>query len=231
MPEAPDNKTTGRHTLLPKLRPAERTTIMNDMTREEILASIVPKSDQINFDDLISGPITVEVAGVSAGTAEQPVNIRLVGEKRYYRPSKSMRRLLVAMWGDDGHAWVGRSMTLYGDPAVAFGGVQVGGIKISHMSNIDKPTQVLLTVTRGKKKPHEVKPLGKPDRDPDLVAHNQRNARQVAEMGTTEFKKFYKALSTESRDDLKPIMDELQQACEAADANTKTDDPSEQEQS
>lgn len=130
-----------------------------DMTREQILQSIVPKSDQWNFEDFIGGPKTFVVAGVSEGSAEQPVNIRLEGEKRFYRPSKTMRRVLVLLWGDDGHKWVGRSMTLYGDPGVMFGGVKVGGIKISHMSDIDGPQSINLTVKRGQKAPIKVLPI------------------------------------------------------------------------
>ena len=113
------------------------------MTREQILASVVPKSDQWNYDDLIGGPVTVTVAGVSAGAADQPVNVRLVNDKKFYRPCKSMRRVLIMLWGDDGHKWVGRSMTLFGDPNVKFGGVAVGGIRISHMSDIDGPERAI----------------------------------------------------------------------------------------
>lgn len=120
----------------------------NEMTREQILASIVPKSDQLNADDLLAGPMTVTIAGVSAGTAEQPVNIRLHGEARVYRPCKTMRRVLVHLWGDDGHAWIGRRMTLVHDPEVKFGGVKVGGIRISHMSDIPAAAAIAVTLSK-----------------------------------------------------------------------------------
>lgn len=130
--------------------------------RNRLRASIEPKSDQINYDDLVAGPRTFTVAGVSAGNGEQPVNVRLKDEPRYFRPCKTMRRLMIYAWGDDGHQWVGRSMTLVGDAAVSFGGVKVGGVRISHMSHIDGPLDLALTVTRGKRAPYRVLPLKPP---------------------------------------------------------------------
>jgi len=40
-----------------------------------IAKSIVPKSDQLNAEDLLSGSITVTVTDVKQGTAEQPIAI------------------------------------------------------------------------------------------------------------------------------------------------------------
>lgn len=37
--------------------------------------------------------------------------------------------------------------------------MEVGGIRISHMSHIDKPVTIALTATRGNKKPVTVQPL------------------------------------------------------------------------
>lgn len=126
----------------------------------DLTATIVPKSDQINAEDLLAGPVTVTVEKVTRGNAEQPVDIRLVEYPgRAYRPSKTMRRVLVKMWGAEADAYAGRRMTLYRDPDVKFGGVKVGGIKISHLSHIDGPATLVLTETKGKRVPHDVKPL------------------------------------------------------------------------
>lgn len=46
-----------------------------------------------------------------------------------------------------------------------WGGLEVGGIRISHMSHIDKPVTIALTATRGNKKPVTVKPLEVPRQD------------------------------------------------------------------
>jgi hypothetical protein len=123
-------------------------------------ATVVPKSDQLNADDLIAGPRTIRITSVESGSAEQPVVIQYEGGKgRPYKPSKSMRRVLIVLWGAEGNAYVGRSITLYRDPAVEYGGDPVGGIKISHASDIAEGQTIMLTVRRGKRKPHRVDPL------------------------------------------------------------------------
>jgi hypothetical protein len=128
---------------------------MNDMT-----GVIIPKSDQINADDLLSGPITITITGVKVAPGqEQPVSITFDGSDKVYRPCKSMARVLVAAWGPDASKYTGRSLTLYCDPKVKWGGMEVGGIRISHMSHIESPMTMALTVTRANKKPFTVKPL------------------------------------------------------------------------
>lgn len=128
---------------------------MNDMAQ-----AIIPKSDQINADDFLSGPrsYVIESVAVTPG-AEQPVSISLVGEKRVWRPCKSMSRVLVAAWGADAKAYAGRSVTLYRDPAVKWGGLEVGGIRISHLSHIERDMLIQLTATKGKRSPHVIRPL------------------------------------------------------------------------
>lgn len=119
-----------------------------------------PKSDQWNFDDFQSGPITFQIRGVKVkGGQEQPVEIALEGTEKFYRPCKSMSRCLVAAWGSDSSKYIGRSLTLYGDPSIKWGGLCVGGIRISHMSDIDKALTLALTVTRANRKPYTVKPI------------------------------------------------------------------------
>jgi hypothetical protein len=126
----------------------------------DMTATIAPKSDQLNADDLISGPITVTVAEVAAGSPEQPVDVRLVEYPgRAYRPSKSMRRILVSAWGPEASAYTGRRITLYRNPEIMFGRDKVGGIEISHLSDIEKPLTVALTATRGRRKNFTVQPL------------------------------------------------------------------------
>ena len=114
----------------------------------------------MNADDLIGGPVTVTVSEVRKGAAEQPVDVHLAEfPGRPYRPSKSMRRVLASVWGAEASEWTGRRMTLYRDPEVVFGREKVGGIKISHLSHMEKKLTIALTVTRGKRAPHTVEPL------------------------------------------------------------------------
>ena len=135
----------------------------------DLTESIAPRSDQLNAEDLLAGPRTVTVERVTAGSAEQPVDIHLVEfPGRPFRPSKTVRRILVAAWGADASAYTGRRLALYRDPAVRFGGQDVGGIRVSHMSHISKRLTLALTVTRGKRAPYNVDPL--PDAPPTITA-------------------------------------------------------------
>jgi hypothetical protein len=142
----------------------------------DLTASIAPKSDQINADDLISGPRTFTVESVTEGSTEQPFNIHLVENPgRPYRPSKSMRRVLVMAWGKESDDWpTGGRITLFRDPEVKFGRDEVGGIKISHLSHIDRPMTFALTEKRGSRKPHTVEPL--PDAGPPTATADHLGA-------------------------------------------------------
>lgn len=123
-----------------------------------LLETIKAKSDQLNACDLVGGPITVTIQGVKKlSSADQPVSIEIGEGRQPYKPCKSMRRVLVACWGTE--KWVGRSMTLCCDPGVMFGGQRVGGIRISHVSHIDGPKEIPLTITRGKSAVYVVQPL------------------------------------------------------------------------
>jgi len=123
--------------------------------------TIAPKSDQLNADDLISGPITVKVTAIKGSNEpQQPVSIHYEGDNgKPYKPCKSMRRVLFSAWGANGSEYVGRSMTLYRDDSVLFGGIAVGGIRISHLSHIGKDLTMPLTVSRASRKPYTVKVL------------------------------------------------------------------------
>jgi hypothetical protein len=137
----------------------------------DLTESIAPRSDQLNADDLIGGPITVTVREVKAGVAESPFDFMLVETERAYRPSKTMRRLIVAAWGPDANVYAGRRLTLYREPSIKFGGATVGGIRISHMSNIAKRIEEKFQTTRGKRETFAVDPLPDvPAQDPRIVA-------------------------------------------------------------
>jgi len=129
---------------------------MNDMA-----STIIPKSDQLNSDDLITGPITITITGVDIRSGqEQPISIHYEGDGgKPYKACKSMCRVMVSAWGPDSKKYAGRSMTLYRDPKVKWAGMEVGGIRISHMSDIDSALTMALTVTRANKKPFTVRPI------------------------------------------------------------------------
>lgn len=129
----------------------------------DLTDTVIPKSDQLNSDDLMTGPRTFTITEVrKTGSPEQPVAIYLAEylKGRPYKPGKSMLRVLIAAWGKDASVYVGRRLTLYRDPTITFGPDLVGGLRISHLSHIDKRMVIPLTKTRGQKKPFTVEPLG-----------------------------------------------------------------------
>ena len=75
------------------------------------------------------------------------------------------------MWcAVDPATWVGRRVTLYRDETIRFGPDAVGGIRISHMSNLPggKRFQTKVTATRGKRATVSAEPL------PDVAPVVQR---------------------------------------------------------
>ena len=188
---------------------------MNDM-----IQAIQPKSDQINADDLIGREMDITVTGVQIDSGQdQPVSISFAESDKVYRPCKSMSRVLVAVWGPDAKAYVGKSMTLYRDPDVKWGGMAVGGIRIRAMSDMEggKPVVMALTATKGARKPYTVKPMIAQS-NPILAA-----ARAAARNGTESFREWFRA-NPGKRDATKPILDELKALAADADAAV-SDDP------
>jgi hypothetical protein len=125
---------------------------------ENLSHTIVPKSDQLNAEQLLGGSVVITVTNVSlAESIEQPLVINYQDDNGMpFKPCKTVRKILVFAWGEDGRQWIGKSMTLFCDSEVKYGGVKVGGIRVSHLSNIDKDLTVSLTATRGKKAAYTV---------------------------------------------------------------------------
>lgn len=159
--------------------------------------TIIPKSDQLNADQLLGGPITVTVTDVRRGSGDdQPVVIHYEGEGgRPFKPCKSMRKILVFAWGPDGTQWVGRSMTLYNRPDVKFGGEAVGGIRISHLSHIPQDIAVSLTATRGKKEQTRIARL----KEVNSVATSSALLEAAARGGMNDLQAAWKAIPAEHR--------------------------------
>lgn len=140
----------------------------------DMLKTIVPKSSQLNADDLVGDQTkTIKVTKVSGVAGEQPVAINYERDNgKPFMPCKSMRRVLVHCWGADSKNYVGRSMTLYRDDKVLFGGIAVGGLRISHMTDIPESMTMALTANKSQRKPYTVQPMVAPASLylPDLIA-------------------------------------------------------------
>ena len=148
----------------------------------DISETLAPKSDQLDAIELVAGPRTFRIESVAAGSEEQPVQVKLEGFPRVWRPSKGMRRVLAAGWGVNANAWTGRRVTLYYDPEVTFGKDKTGGTRISHMSDLpgDRPLRVPLLIARGKSAVVTVQPL------PAVAAPKSVSARPAGLISETQ---------------------------------------------
>lgn len=145
----------------------------DDPSDADVLATLAPKSDQLNADDLIDRPpITITIIQarvVGLDPNKQPWAITFTGipgidgNARPWKPCKTVRRLMVAAWGTKLKEWRGRRVTIYRDPEVnsPTGQKRVGGIRVSHLSHLpnDRPLTVSLTVTQGTKGAFTVQPI------------------------------------------------------------------------
>lgn len=190
----------------------------------DLSKTILPKSDQLNADDLIAGPMTIKITEVRAGDAEMPIVIRFEGDDgRPYKPCKSMRRVLVHCWGADGKTYVGRSITLFRDPDVKWAGVAVGGIRISHLSDIKLAQTMVLTQSKQSRKPFKVEPLKvaeKPKASKELLAAGQA----AAESGVDSYVEWKDSLSDEDKVLIKPHHKDWAEIAKEADKDTQEDE-------
>lgn len=158
----------------------------------DLMGTIKPKSDQLNADDLIAGPITVTILNVTVkdSEGEQPVVIDIDGGHKPYKPCKLMRRVMVRIWGKDGKSFIGKRARLFYSEGVMFGKDRVGGIRISHMSGITEPVTLILTVGRGRRVEYTVQPFAMypaqefADKLPAIkkaIAENKITAQQAIE--------------------------------------------------
>jgi hypothetical protein len=124
----------------------------------DLSKTIIPKSDQLNADDLIAGARTIKIRDIKLKEDEaQSVSIYFYGDdNKPFKPCKSVRRMLVQLWGANGLDWIGRRLTLYRDDTVKWAGVEAGGIRVSHASHITTATRVLMTTSKNNRRPVDV---------------------------------------------------------------------------
>lgn len=130
------------------------------VTREQFSGTTIAKSDQMNAADLLGGSLVCEIVDVEmTGSSDQPISIHVDSHPQPWKPSKTSRRVLLAIWPDtEPYEWIGRWIVLYNDPSVQWAGKAEGGIRMSHASHIDSEKVISVQVKRGKKEPQTVKP-------------------------------------------------------------------------
>lgn len=162
----------------------------------DITDALAPASDQLDAVELVNPRTFTIDTGSRLGKREGKTvaEIRLVGFDRVWRPSKGMLDVLAACWGTDAKQWVGRRVTLYNDPEVMFGPNKVGGIRISHLSHIDKARKVPIRGSggAGRKIAWPVEPLADAPKTPEptpeqIAATTDRDVlRSMWNAATTE---------------------------------------------
>ena len=160
-----------------------------------------PRSDQWNGDDFASGPKTFSIGTVVDGKAEAKYDIELTdGGERVWRPPLTMLRILMATWGEETELWRGHRVTLFLDPEVMFGGDKVGGIRISHLSHLDKPLLTKVTKKRGRRENFTVQPLTEPAPNPAPKPTTEPTREQIAACtDLAELRDWWKAAGPELR--------------------------------
>lgn len=172
----------------------------------DMTETIQPRSDQMNFDDVAAVPATVTITAVTRGSAEQPVNIQTAEyPSRPWKPSKSMRRVLVKAWGKDSDAYVGRRVRLVGNPDVKYAGKAVGGIQIEAVSHIDAPIKMALTISRGKREPFTIQPLA----DAPAAPQGLTDAQIAAAETVDELRAMWPSASTVQREQINARKEQL----------------------
>ena len=128
------------------------------MTTIDLSDTIIAKSDQLNSAD-IADSITINITKATKKAGDQPISIFYDGDNgKPWKPCKSMLRVIARIWGSKVDM-TGRSITLVCDPEVTWGGQAVGGIRISHMSNMEKKKTLPLRISKHKVAKYDVLPI------------------------------------------------------------------------
>jgi hypothetical protein len=131
----------------------------------DITPALAAKSDQLNADDLISGPRLIKITAVDINlAAKQKITIHFEGDnQKPWKACKTVGRCLAEIWGRETDLWVGKECVLYRDENVTMSGEMVGGIRVSNAEGLDKPRSIVLNVSKGKKSKFIIYPLIKQD--------------------------------------------------------------------
>jgi hypothetical protein len=180
----------------------------------DITDALAPTSDQLDAIELVNPRTFTIDTGSSLGKREGKTvaEIRLSDFPRVWRPSKGMLDVLAGCWGTDAKQWVGHRVTLYNDPEVMFGPNKVGGIRISHLSHIDRKRTVTIRASgAGRKQQWPVEPL--PDAAPAIP---EPTAEQVAaSTDQNELRDMWQRSGPERRAQIQARVAELTDSTEA----------------
>lgn len=166
----------------------------------DITDALAPTSDQLDAVELVNPRTFTIDTGSRLGSREGKTvaEVRLVDFPRVWRPSKGMLDVLALCWGTDGKQWVGRRVTVYNDTEVMFGREKTGGVRISHLSHIDKARDLTIRAPgQGKKQRWHVDPFA--DAAPTVPAQSEPTAAEVIACTDLEILREWHAISGAER--------------------------------
>lgn len=186
------------------------------MTEEmDISDTTQAKSLQLVADDLLGSPKTIKITKVSRVEESKSLIVNYEGENgKPFLPSKTVRRIMQHIWTKNAATWVGKEMTLFRDPDVIWAGQTVGGVRVSHMSHMDKPVTISLTMNSKSKKPFTVKPLVAKKQQEELktVAKEPENLEEdglkYANLGVSSYKNWLALLTPAQKENIKQFHSE-----------------------
>ena len=187
--------------------------------------ALAANSDQLNAIDLGGGPRTITITkAVVDLSKDQKIIINYDGDEgKPWKPSKGMGRILRELWKCTHEQWAGNQVTLFREPTVPWGGKEVGGIQISNISGLSKPTKVSVRKNRTQVVTMTIYPIegGEPAPKPKDHSVAIANARVAAKNGKGAFTAWWNSDegkgSRESIDDA--TIDELKADIAKADAD------------
>jgi hypothetical protein len=135
---------------------------MTDITDvSDVSDTTEAKSNQLGASDFTGGVTkNIKITKVSRIAESKGLILNYENEngKPFY-PCKTVRRILQHFWTKDAKLWVGKSMTLFCDPEVTYGGEKTGGVRVSHLSDIKKQETISLRKTNKSVASLTIKPL------------------------------------------------------------------------
>jgi hypothetical protein len=135
------------------------------MEEMNIREFVTIKSDRLNYENFIMGAKEFTISKLAKKTDQGKARLLIYFEGHEatpYWPSLGMIKCLSSPegWGDAPFAdWIGRRMTLFGEPTVVYAGKEIGGIQISHISHIKGEYSTKITLRRGMRIDFTIEPL------------------------------------------------------------------------
>ena len=135
------------------------------MEEMNIREFVTIKSDRLNYENFIMGAKEFTISKLAKKTDQGKARLLIYFEgyeSTPYWPSLGMIKCLSSPdgWGDAPFSdWIGRRMTLFGEPTVVYAGKEIGGIQISHISHIKGEYSTKITLRRGMRIDFTIEPL------------------------------------------------------------------------